>query len=498
MVIITDIFGNNNINNNTEFIIIYGNDLNTYLTLKDSLNINDNTLTDETSQIYTVNKDNINDLFNKNNLNLKNFILSSDLLILNNTININKILFINKNIGKIPEDFISIELYNKGTIWEPIGVLGYKSIGLIYNSGNKKPKLNTIYMLPIDILLKINYGPYEGLNTFNEFKNLSNNIYGYWTIDREKISQDTNDYFKLISYDGKYLTNINDNLSVVNSKNTNDDPNQIIKYSINGDIIIKNKCLYNNNNKLMLGQCDNNNNNIDNKWSFINNNIVSNKNNHCLTLDANNKIVLEECDDQNQYQQFTKETPDFINHNDFKWENNKGRNVILTFNDNPWYQNKDLNKEIKSDLKANESKINNKFKIPDSLKPKVSTYGLKNNYAKYNNSNSNNNNSNNNNNNNSNNSNNNSNNNNNNSNNSKNNISNIEKYSKNNRFNNNSNRTSYSNNNNNNNKCNNNNIIENFGNNKNSTNYWLIISVLIIILVILLLIYKKKHLLFKS
>ena len=120
MVIITDIFGNNNINNNTEFIIISGNDLNTYLTLKDSLNINDNTLTDETSQIYTVNKDNINDLFNKNNLNLKNFILSSDLLRLNNTININKILFINKNIGKIPEDFISIELYNNIIFWNLI------------------------------------------------------------------------------------------------------------------------------------------------------------------------------------------------------------------------------------------------------------------------------------------------------------------------------------------------------------------------------------------
>ena len=29
-------------------------------------------------------------------------------------------------------------------------------------------------MLPIDILLKINFGPYEGINTFNEFKNLSN------------------------------------------------------------------------------------------------------------------------------------------------------------------------------------------------------------------------------------------------------------------------------------------------------------------------------------
>lgn len=388
MVIITDIFGNNNINNNTQFLIVFGNDLIKYLFLKDSINDNNN-LTGEISHIYTININMMKVLFNNNNINLNNFILSSDLLVLNDN-TINKILFINKNIGKIPEDFISIEKYNKGTIWEPIGVLGYKSIGLIYNTENKKPKLNTIYMLPIDILLKINYGPYDGLNTLNtlnEFKNLSNIIHGFWTIDKERISEDTYDYFKLLSYDGKYLTNINDKFSLVNSKNIKDDPNQIIKYSINGDIIIKNKCLYNNNNKLMLGQCDNNNNNIDNKWSFINNNIVSNKNNQCLSIDPNNNIILEKCNNENQYQQFTRENPDYINYinyNDFKWEDNKGRNVILSFNDNPWYLNKDLEVDL--------SKMNNKFKIkiPDSIKPKISVkpqisnYCLKNNYSKYN------------------------------------------------------------------------------------------------------------------
>ena len=434
MVIITDIFGNNNINNNTPFIVVFGNNLNKYLSLKDSLNDN-NTLTDELSKIYTIDRNNIVDLFNKNNLKLNNFILSSDLLVLNNS-TINKILFINKNIGRIPEDFISIELYNKGTIWQPIGVLGYKSIGLIYNTDNKKPKLNSIYMLPVDILLKINYGPQEGVNTYNEFKNLSNNMHGYWTIDRERITQETNDYFKLISYDGKYLTNINDNFSLVNSKNTKDDQNQIIKYSINGDIIIKNKCLYNNNNKLMFGQC-NNDNNINDKWSLINNNIVSNKNNHCLSIDGNNNIVLEQCDDNNQYQQFTRESPDFINYNDFKWVDNKGRNVILTFNDKPWYLNKDLHVDL--------TNINNKFKIkiprPNIQPTKISSYVLKKNFGKYKDNNINNRCGN-------------------------NNI--IENFG------------------------------DTDINNNNSNNYWLIISILIIFLVILLIIYKKKNLLFRS
>jgi hypothetical protein len=376
MVVITDIFGNNSINNNTPFIIVFGNNLNKYLILKDSFK-GDNTLTDEPSYIFTINKNNIAELFNKNHLNLNTFVLSSDLLVFKNGM-INKILFINKNIAKMPEDFISVELYNKGTIWQPIGAPGYKSIGLIYNTHDKKPKLNNIYMLPIDLLLKINHGPLNGLNTFNEYKNLSNDMHGYWTIDKERISQDTNDYFKLLTFDGKYLTRLNDKFSLVNSKNTKDDSDQIIRYSINGDIIVKNKCLSNNNNKLMFEQC---NNNVNKKWSIINNNIVSNKNNHCLSIDNDNNIVLEECDDENQYQQFTKESPDFINYNDFKWKNNKGRNVILTFNDNPWYLNKDLN----VDLSTMKSRFT--VKIPESIKSKANTHLIKNNYAKYKNNN---------------------------------------------------------------------------------------------------------------
>jgi hypothetical protein len=424
MVVITDIFGNNNINNNTPFIIVFGNNLNKYLIHKDS-NKGDNTLTDETSHIFTINKKNIAELFNKYHVNFNSFIISSDLLVFKNG-TINKLLFINKNLGKIPEDFISVELYNKGTIWQPIGAPGYKSIGLIYSSQNKKPKLNSIYMLPIDILLKINHGPLNGLNTFNEYKNLSNDIHGYWTIDKERISQDTNDYFKLLTFDGKYLTRLNDKFTLYNSKNTKDDSEQIIRYSINGDIIVKNKCLSNNNNKLMFEQC---NNNINKKWSIINNNIVSNKNNQCLSIDQNDNIILEECDDENQYQQFTKESPDFINYNDFKWKNNKGRNVILTFNNNPWYLNKDLNVDL--------SKMKDRFttKIPQSIKSKVSTYGLKNNYAKYKN----------------------------------NDLNIIENFEG-----------------------------DNFNTKDLNTSWWTIISILIILLIILLFIYKKKNILFRN
>lgn len=372
MVVITDIFGNNNINNNIPFIIVFGNNLDKYLILKDSSK-KDNIMNEKKSYIFTINKKNIEELFKKNNIDSNIFVLSSDLFIFKNGV-INKLLFINKNIGKNPEDFISLELYNRGTIWEPIGIPGYKSIGLIYNIDNKKPKLNSIYMIPIDILLKINHGPLNGLNTFNEYNNLSNDIHGYWTIDKERISQDTNDYFKLLSYDGKYLTKINDKFSLYKSKNTKNDSNQIIRYSINGDIIVKNKCLSNNNNKLMFEKCDNN---INNKWSFINNNIVSNKDNKCLSVDYNNDIVLENCNDENKYQKFIVEKSDFINYSDFKWKNNQGRNVILTFNDNPWFLNKNLNVDL--DIMKDKFTIN----IPKSIERKITTSDLQNNYAKY-------------------------------------------------------------------------------------------------------------------
>jgi hypothetical protein len=68
-------------------------------------------------------------------------------------------------------------------------------------------------------LVRIKNGPSTGSQSVSEFKNLSNNIHGFWTLDRSKISNDTSDYFKLLTYDGKYLTKMNDKFVLINNKN---------------------------------------------------------------------------------------------------------------------------------------------------------------------------------------------------------------------------------------------------------------------------------------
>lgn len=333
MVSISDIFGNKNINNNTPFLLIFSDNLKQYIDLLDYHA--DDIYKDDKTYIYRINTKKLEKIFLKYKLNINNFIPSSDLL-LSKDDQLTQLLFINKNISKIQDDFISLELYNKGTIWEPIGTPGYKSIGLLYNKGDKKPQ-NNIPLISVDHLVKIKYGPSYYPKSISEFKNLSNDMHGYWTIDRSRISEDKNDYFKLINYDGNYLTRVNDKFALSTTQNEN----QIIKHTINGDLIIKNKCLTNKDGKIKFRNC---NNNINKKWSIIDNNIISRKDNRCLTLDKNNNFVMDKCSNTNEYQQFTKEIPDNekTNYNDYNW-NKKGRIVALVNNPNPWYLDEKLN-----------------------------------------------------------------------------------------------------------------------------------------------------------
>jgi hypothetical protein len=350
MITITDIFGNKDLDNDTAFIMVLGNDLSSYLTIKDK-----NTKESSKSVIYQPNFKSMISVFAELGLNMEKFVSASDTLVYNNEIP-TKLLFINTDLVKFPSDYISVELYNNGTIWEPVGIPGYKSIGLIYEKGNKKPRLSAIPMLPIDLLIKIKNGPITGLHSISEFKNLSNDIHGYYNIDRSKITNDSNDYFKLLTYDGKYLTRAN-NKFAIHDKNKLRSPNQIFKHTINGDLIINDKCLTNKNN---IPEFDNCKDNKDNKWNIIDNKIISKKNNYCLTLEENNNISLKKCERNDNYQQFTKETPnrklDLVN--DFNWKNSKGKSVVLTYNDNPWFLNKDIVKAY-PDVTTFKAHINN-------------------------------------------------------------------------------------------------------------------------------------------
>ena len=116
------------------------------------------------------------------------------------------------------------------------------------------------------------------------------------------------------------------------------------------------------------------NNSLNNKWSVLNNNIISKKNNKCITADNNNdSLIIKDCNDSNIDQQFTKELPAYQStvRDDFKWKNIKGKSVVLSHNDNPWYLNKDI--AVSYDNSTNSSfdnAINDLF-VKDKTKPSL-------------------------------------------------------------------------------------------------------------------------------
>ena len=371
MLTITDIFGNKLINNTTPFLILFSNEWKQYLILKDTYKDDLQTSNPVKSYIYKVNETKLIDEFKNAGIDINNFTSSSDLLVFNNEA-IKQVLFVNKNISKTPLDFISLQIYNNGTIWEPIGDPGYKSIGLIYTKGNRKPDCENIPLIPVELLLKIKNGPLTGFQSYSEFKNLSTDIHGFFTIDRSRISPDNYDYFKMLSFDGKYLTKVDDKFALINNKNKNRHPEQIIKYSINGDIIIKNKCLsIDDDNNIFFEDC---NNSLNNKWNILNNNIISRKTNKCLTANNDNdSLDVQDCIDSNIDQQFTKELPAYKStiKDDFKWKNIKGKSVVLSHNDNPWYLNKDIAVSYNNETNSSFNNALNNLFIKDTTKPSL-------------------------------------------------------------------------------------------------------------------------------
>lgn len=348
---ITDIFGNNNVDNNIPFIIISGDNLRQILIQKDELK-NNNNFTQETSYIYSININSVKDLFKAINLDINNFYPASDILLYDSEYYY-KTLFINKNISAKPYDFVEIEIYNNGKIWQPIGEPAFKSIGLIYSK--TKPKRNSIPMIHTSLLQQIKNAPFTGSFGLSEFKNLSNHSYGFYDLNIDQITQttDKNNYFNLLSCDNRYITQVNDKIALYKKKGKN----QTITYNINGELMVNGECLYyDSNNEIYLDKClpnlknnkkenihvrgeclysDNENYyinscdiNTNNKWDIINNKIISKKNNMCLS-NINNKLVLQNCSN-NQNQIFFKNPVKIDLYNsDFNWKHNEGRTFNL-------------------------------------------------------------------------------------------------------------------------------------------------------------------------
>jgi len=317
MSILLTINNTSDINNKSPFIVLHGKqgELNKYIEKK-------------SSNIYRIKSEAVSSVFNKYNLNYSHFIPASDIYIDSHNPLI-KLLFINKSIIKYPIDYNIIDKYKEGKIWEPLGIAGYKSIGVLY--GHRKPKLTEIPMIPVELLIQIrDISTYSNsIKKYNEYNSLSNDIHGYWTIDRERMSTSVIENFLFLQSNDKYLTKDNNNKLILSESSP-----KLIKHTINGDIMIDNMCL---SDDMTFTNCDNK---INKKWDIINDNIINKSNNQCL-INYNNKLQLGEC--TNNKIKISRTSNNDISNG---WKPVLGRFMTLKSNPNPWYKNKKSTEKI--------------------------------------------------------------------------------------------------------------------------------------------------------
>ena len=347
---ITDIFGSFNVDDDTPFIMIKSNNISKLLVPLES-------------GIYNYNKQLINKILLDANLTPNNFkfiyqIYSQD----NSGVPAkNFILLANRNITKDPVDFVKIQDYKAGTFYLPIADKNYGSIGVLFSKTGKPVLFNsdiaTIrseylskrssieqYSNKINGILNIDQIITPGILQNTEFGSLSHLLLGNLTILRSKILN-SNQSFKLLDVDGNYITHPIDGTNKLLLKNVGYDRFQYLNYNTDGELTINNQCLTpddNTENGVYLDRCDKT---IRQKWYPSQNTFVSEYDSKCLSSDGQN-ISMDNCANT-QSQNWTLQQSKVADPNEYAWKTHKGRTVVLTESDNPWYVNKDITAQLK-------------------------------------------------------------------------------------------------------------------------------------------------------
>lgn len=143
---------------------------------------------------------------------------------------------------------------------------------------------------------------------------------------------------KLLDNKGKYLTKIDDTVKV---KSKLDDQIQTFKYTAQGDIIAGEECLVNNNNNLLLTEC----NDKSSIWTIDDGLIKTKSQPMCLTSDSNDNVSLKTCMPSKEDQEWDIENESSTS--SYAWNSYKGKKVVLVEADNPWYVNKEITTRLK-------------------------------------------------------------------------------------------------------------------------------------------------------
>jgi len=331
-IFICDLFGHN-INNNTPFVLIYLVDFYKFLIKKTE---------NKLSSIWGYNKEKINEVLKLRNVDPKNFLYLGDIIYTSTNFknkydNPKFIILGNKNICKNPQSYNIIQDFSEGKIIEPIYDSNlYLSVGLFYIKDNDTFNYNDVGVVSKHIL-KQNKNKIINKKfdiTYNDLYLLSSIKVGVRTINKLKLLKRM---FKLTNDSNNYLTNLSQKSAMKSLRNN---LKQNITYNAQGEIIIDDKCLTNNNSNVSFETCNNSNKQ---KWyldpegyikTFTNDGV------NCLSSDTNNLYVNDCNNDLDKYYKWIEQESNYDDDSsDYSLDEYQGKVVVLTETNNPWYIN---------------------------------------------------------------------------------------------------------------------------------------------------------------
>lgn len=145
---------------------------------------------------------------------------------------------------------------------------------------------------------------------------------------------------KLSSMSGKYMT-VDDDTKNIKLKSKNKSQNQLLSYSAQGELVMKNKCVTQpsgSGNPLYLSDCVGSDSQ---KWNIAGNAIKAEiDDKKCVTFDDSETLISKTCDNSDQQSWQTEQSDSSTD--SFKWTDYFGKTVVLVEADDPWYLNKDV------------------------------------------------------------------------------------------------------------------------------------------------------------
>lgn len=321
---VIDIYGYN-ISNESDFIIIKTDFMHKFL--KKMISSKD-------GAIFKIDKKSLDPILNERNIDISQFIPLGHIYY-DGKNRPNRIVLANKNISLTPTSYVDIMSYGEGKIIKPIqSNSDYVSFGLLYTDNTSVD--TNIAMIEKKYLINIANNKENPRLVGNDFFMLSDIALHRYVLNKNGKYKDDPHFMKLTNTETKYITKMDDDVKL---KNKIYNKNQKISYNTQGELIMDDKCLTYNNNKIYFDKC---NNKTDQMWDIYDNNIHPLENpEKCLSSFGDN-IEMKDCADNSEASIWNVENSDSDKSSDYRLPEYKGKTMVLVDSDDPWYLNKDV------------------------------------------------------------------------------------------------------------------------------------------------------------